>query len=139
MSHESYERPSVLKTSTDRVFGLVFAGVFLLVAVLPLLAGRPVRIWAFGPAFAFLAAALIYPRVLSPLNRLWMKFGLVLHKVMNPIVLGAMYFIVITPVGLLMRAFGKDPLTLQPDRKADTYWIPREPPGPDPDSLNRQF
>ena len=88
---------------------------------------------------AFLAAALVWPGVLAPLNRLWTRFGLLLHRLVSPLVLGVMFFLVITPMGLVMRALGKDPLRLQRDRAARTYWIDRQPPGPAPDSLNNQF
>ncbi len=79
------------------------------------------------------------PSLLAPLNRVWTKFGLLLHKVVSPIVLGVMFYLVITPTGLLMRLFGKDPLRLKFDGTAKSYWIPREPPGPKPDSIKDQF
>jgi hypothetical protein len=77
--------------------------------------------------------------VLAPLNRLWLKFGLLLHKVVSPIVLGVMFFLVITPIGLTMRAFGKNPLRLKLDKQSGSYWIERVPPGPAPESLKDQF
>ncbi len=140
MGHESYQRNEPLRTSTNRVFGLVFAAVFLIVACLPLISGRPIRIWAVAVSAAFLLLGLFWSKPLGPLNRLWMRFGALLHRIVNPVILGLMFFVVITPVGLLMRAFGKDPLRLKFQRgTAGTYWISREPPGPPPDSLERQF
>jgi hypothetical protein len=77
--------------------------------------------------------------VLSPLNRLWLRFGLLLHKIVSPLVLGIMFFLVITPIGLLMRAVGKDLLRLKFDKRSSSYWIERLPPGPPPESLKDQF
>ena len=90
-------------------------------------------------AVVFLVIAYTYPQVLGPLNRLWLKFGLLLYKVMNPLVLGLLFFVTITPIGLVMRAFGKDFLRLRMDRGAKSYWIEREPPGPPPQSMKNQF
>ena len=75
----------------------------------------------------------------APLNRLWLKFGLLLYKVMNPLILGLLFFVTIMPIGLVMRAFGKDFLRLRLDRNAKSYWIDRTPPGPPPQSMRNQF
>jgi hypothetical protein len=83
--------------------------------------------------------ALVYPRLLAPLNKLWLKFGLLLYKVMNPLVLGLLFFVTITPIGIVMRLFGKDFLRLRLDRSAKSYWIERTPPGPPPQSMKNQF
>jgi hypothetical protein len=139
VNHESFERVSHVKGSSNRTFGFVFAGFFLVVATSPLLSGRPFRIWAIGLSSVFLLLGGLWPAVLGPLNRLWMKLGLVLHRVTNPVLLGGMFFLVVTPAGLLMRAFGIDLLRLEIDRRCTTYWIVRRPPGPAPDSLNHQF
>jgi hypothetical protein len=90
-------------------------------------------------AAVFLAAALVFPSALGPLNRLWLKFGLLLHKIVSPVVLGIMFFLVITPIGLFLRARGKDPLRLKPNRQSKSYWIERVPPGPAPESIKDQF
>jgi hypothetical protein len=79
------------------------------------------------------------PRVLAPLNKLWTKLGLLIYKVMNPIVLGLLFFVTIMPIGLLMRVFGKDFLRMKIDRNAKSYWIERKPPGPPPQSMRNQF
>ena len=139
MAHESYERQEDVQGGSNRSFGLVFAVFFAIVGLVPLISGRGVRGWALGVAALFLALALIYPALLAPLARLWMKFGLLLHRIVSPIALGIMFFLVITPMGLLMRLFGKDPLRLRFDRSADSYWIPRDPPGPSPESFKDQF
>ena len=77
--------------------------------------------------------------MLAPLNRLWMKFGGLLHRFVSPIVLGLLFFVVITPMGLAMRMLGKDPLKLRADTQSKSYWIDRTPPGPRPDSFIDQF
>ncbi len=87
----------------------------------------------------FLILAYTFPRILNPLNRLWLKFGLLLYKVVNPIVLGLLFFVTIAPIGLVMRMFGKDFLRLKLDRDAKSYWIERAPPGPPPQSMKNQF
>ncbi|MBI1398047.1 MAG: hypothetical protein GC151_18895 [Betaproteobacteria bacterium] len=139
MGHESYQREEKIEGSSNRSFGLVFAVVFTLVAVLPLVHGGSMRLWSFGVAAVFAILAVTVPDVLAPLNRLWTRLGLLMHAVVNPVVLGLMFFVVITPTGLVMRMFGKDPLRLRRDPDAASYWIERTPPGPKPDSLGDQF
>jgi len=137
--HEDLSRPDGVKHGSDRQFGLVFAAFFAVIGLLPLVAGHAPRWWAFAPALAFAAVALIRPGILRPLNVLWFRFGLLLHKVVSPIVLGLIFYVAVTPVGLTMRAFGKDPLKLKFDRTAPSYWIDRTPPGPDPETMKNQF
>ena len=137
--HENLERDSVVKGPSDRNFGLVFTAVFLLIGVLPLAFGHALHVWSLIVAAAFGAVSAVAPGLLAPLNRLWTRFGLLLHKIVSPIVLGIMFFLVITPMGLVMRLFGKDPLRLRIDRSASTYWIGRTPPGPPADSFIDQF
>jgi hypothetical protein len=90
-------------------------------------------------AALFLLVALVYPRLLNPLNKLWLKLGLLLYKVVNPIVLGLLFYLTIMPIGFIMRAFGKDFLRLKRDSSASSYWIDRTPPGPPPQSMRNQF
>ncbi|SJZ89910.1 hypothetical protein SAMN02745126_02771 [Enhydrobacter aerosaccus] len=137
--HEDYSRDDHVKAGSDRGFGLVFAGFFALVSGLSWWRGHAGWHWTLPLAVAFLLVALVYPRILNPLNRLWLKFGLLLYKVVNPIVLGLLFFLTITPIGLLMRAGGKDFLRLKLDRGARSYWIDRTPPGPPPQSMRNQF
>ena len=139
MGHESYERIEDIQGSSDRSFGLVFATVFALIGVVPFLFGKGLVVWALIVSAVFLALALLVPKVLAPLNRIWLRFGLLLHRIVSPIVLGFMFFVVITPIGLLMRALGKNPLRLSFDPEAESYWIKRSPPGPAPESLKDQF
>ena len=139
MGHESYDRRQDVQGSSDRSFGLVFAGAFAAIGLLPLIVGGAIRLWALLVGAIFLLAALVFPAVLRPLNRLWLKFGLLLHKIVSPVVLGIMFFLVITPIGLFLRARGKDPLRLKPNPQSSSYWIERVPPGPAPESIKDQF
>jgi hypothetical protein len=139
MAHEGLTRDQQVVGSSDRSFGLVFAGVFLLVALWPLFYGELPRWWALGVATGFAMVALWKPALLARVNRLWLKFGVLLGKVMSPVALGVLFYCVIAPIGLLVRLAGKDPLRLKLDSGADSYWIPRKPPGPPPDSMTNQF
>ena len=137
--HEDLTRDSHEKGSSDRNFGFVFAGVFLLIAIGPALFGHPLRAWSLVVAAGFGAVAVVAPALLGPLNRAWTRLGLLLHKIVSPVVLGIMFFLVITPMGIVMRLLGKDPLRLRIDPDASTYWIERTPPGPPADSFVDQF
>jgi len=139
MGHETYQRSEEVVGSSNRSFGVVFAVVFAIIALLPLFHGGGVRFWSLGVAALFAALAFAAPQVLAPLNRLWLKLGLFLHKIVNPIVLGIMFYGVVTPTGLIMRLLGKDLLRLKREPAAASYWIERTPPGPKPESLGEQF
>lgn len=128
-----------IESSSDRNFGLVFAVFFLIVASLPLLHGNGLRLWALGLAGVFLVLALAIPKILSPLNRLWTRFGMLLHRIVSPLALGILFYGVVMPTGLLMRLFGKDLLRLRLDKSANSYWIQRSPSGPTPESLKLPF
>jgi hypothetical protein len=118
---------------------MVFAVAFAAYALWPVVAGKEPHLWAGGVAAAFALAAFARPQLLTPLNQLWFRFGLVLHHVVNPIIMGLIFFAAVVPVGAVLRLFGKDVLRLQRDRNAESYWIPREPPGPQPGSMSKQF
>lgn len=135
--HEDYVRERDAAVGGNRAFGLVIAVAFVIIATFPLLDSNPVRIWAVVVAAFMLAAALLTPGVLAPLNRLWHAFGVLLHRIVTPIVL-VLVFSVFVIVGRIRRVFLKDPLALQFDRSAGTYWITRLH-RPDMGSLRRQF
>jgi hypothetical protein len=139
MAHESFQRDDDTVGSSNRSFGVVFAVVFGIIGLFPLVHGESPRIWSMAIAGVFLLAALVFPGILAPLNRLWMKLGLLLHKVVSPIVLGFLFFVVITPMGVAMRLLGKDPLRLRGDPESKSHWIDRKPPGPRPESFIDQF
>jgi predicted membrane metal-binding protein len=127
------------KIGSERNFGLVFAAMFALVALSPLAHGHDVRIWPLPIAVAFLCAAVLLPRALAPLNQLWFRLGLLLGKFVTPLVMTVLFFVTVTPVGVLMRAAGKDPLRLKWQPGAKTYWVERPEPAPKPASLQDQF
>jgi hypothetical protein len=139
VTHERLTREGSGRTSSDRAFGIVFAAVFGVVGLLPVLRGGPVRSWALALAGVLLVVALRRPALLAPFNRWWTAFGLLLHRVVSPLVMGLIFYGVVTPTGVLLRLGGKDPLNLAWDRNIDTYWIDRRPPGPTPDTMPRQF
>ena len=116
-----------VKLSSNRSFGVVFFIVFLLIGLYPLLKGNDLRIWSLIISFIFLALGLINSRILTPLNRLWFKFGLLLGKFISPIIMGIIFFIVVTPIGIIMRLFKKDLLNLKFNKK-ETYWIDKTGP-----------
>lgn len=124
---------------SDRKFGLLFFVVFLMVGLFPLLAHHEIRIWGLIVSGLFLVAALVVPRALRPLNVVWMRLGWVLNKIVSPIILGALFFLAVMPMGLFMRLRGKDLLRLKLDPSAKSYWIERTPPGPAPDTMKNQF
>jgi hypothetical protein len=128
-----------VEMGSDRAFGLVFAAVFAIVCLLPLTSGGEYRPWAGIVAAAFVVVSFTFPRLLKPLNRVWFLFGLLLHKVVSPLVMGLLFFVTVTPIALIMRALGKDPLRLARDDAAASYWIVRQPPGPAPETMRRQF
>lgn len=127
------------KGSSDRVFGLVFATLFVIIACYPLLSSGGTRLWSLVAAGIFLVLALFIPAVLAPANRLWMKFGDLLHRIVSPLALGIVFYVAVLPTGLLLRLFGKDPLRLRLDPTVESYWIKREPSGPTAESLKNQF
>jgi len=125
------------RVPSDRTFGLFFGGVFLLVGIcknFPTFSQN--YTWFFLAVMMFLAA-LLYPKCLSLFNRLWMAFGALLHRVMNPIMLGIMFFGIVTPLSLLTKIFGRDALRLRTDPKLSSYWITRDPT--QKTDLNHQF
>lgn len=136
---ERREDPTLPGGGSDRGFGVVFAALFAGLGVFPLLGAGPPREWALAVSGGFLLLAFLRPGWLAPLRRVWFRFGLLLQRLLSPIVLALLYFGVVTPVGLLRRVFGTDPLSRRFDPEARSYWIRRDPPGPAPESLSRQF
>jgi hypothetical protein len=137
--HEDFGREDGPKAGSERGFGIVFAVVFVIIGLLPLWDGSPMRLWAMIVAGVFLGTGLFVPVVLRPLNRLWFLFGMALHKVMNPLVMGLLFYLTVTPIALIMRMVGKDPLNRRFDPSAKSYWVEREPPGPAPETMRQQF
>ncbi len=128
-----------IKGSSDRSFGLVFTAVFTIVGLFPLLGDGQVRIWALAVAGLFLIIAFVRPSLLAPLNLVWFRFGMLLGKIMTPIVMGLLYFVTITPIGLIMRATGKDPLRTRLEPEAETYWQKRDAESQPLNSMRDQY
>ena len=122
--------------NSNRNFGLVFFIIFLILGLWPITNAEEIRIWLILLAFIFLILGIMKSKLLSPLNRLWFKFGMMLGAIVAPIVMGSIFFIVVTPLGIVMSIIGKDLLNKKHDKKKETYWIKRiKPPG----SMKRQF
>ena len=138
MSSE-FEGHQKIEVGSNRSFGLVFFAVFLLVGLFPLLGGEPVRLWSLIIAGIFLFFAFFFSSVLKPLNVLWFRFGMLLATIVNPIVMFVIYALTIVPFGIGARLLGKDLLRTKLDKQQESYWIERDPPGPEPESLENQF
>jgi len=137
-THEILARDQDIKVSRNRDFGWVFTIVFLVVALWPLLSGGGARLWALIVSGVLLLITLATPGLLALPNRLWQRFGLLLSRVTTPLVLAVMFYAIVVPTGLLRQRLGNDPLRLRksPD---GSYWITRDPPGPEPGSMSNQF
>ena len=128
------------KQGSDRSFGYVFAVVFALIGLYPLVRLDAPRWWSLAIAVAFAAVAALVPHVLGPLNRAWLAFGRLLHRIVSPLVMGAIYFLAVTPTGLIMRLRGHDLLSLRRRPDLSSYWIEREPAAEPPsETMKKQF
>jgi len=123
------------KVNSNRSFGIVFFIVFLIISFWPSIEGQSLRIWALTVSLIFLVLGLLNSKILSPFNLIWVKFGEVLGRIIAPIAMGVVYFIIITPIGLFMRLIGKDLLRTK-FSKNNSYWIKREK---NIGSMKRQF
>ena len=121
------EQINNLKISSNRSFGIVFFVVFLLIALYPVIKGQEIRIWSLIIALIFLTLGLKNSRVLTPLNKLWFKFGIFLGKIVSPLVMGIIFFLVVTPIGLIMRILRKDLLNLKYNSNK-SYWVEKDGP-----------
>jgi hypothetical protein len=138
-THERLSAAEDIQGSSDRSFGNVMAVVFVVIGAWPLLFEGPPRWWSLIAAALFCGLALLRPALLAPLNRLWFRFGLLLNKIISPLVMGLLFYGLITPYAYILRWLGKDLLRLRLDPSADNYWIERKPPGPAPETIKRQF
>ena len=138
-THEDFSRNYQVKASSNRGFGWVFTAVFLIIGLWPLFYGGALRWWSLIVAALFMLITLVAPALLALPNRLWLRFGLLLNRIISPVVLAFLFYVVVAPMGALMRLFGKDTLRLRRNDADGSYWIKRDPPGPKPDSLHHQF
>jgi len=118
------QKKDKIRISSNRSFGIVFFFVFLIISLWPLLNDNPLRIWSIYVSLIFLALGIINSKILKPLNILWFKFGLFLGSILAPIIMGIVFFIIVSPTGLLMKIFGKDLLNYKYN-KNKSYWINR--------------
>ena len=116
-----------IKVGSNRNFGIVFSIVFLLISLYPLLKSGDIRVWSLVVSFIFLILGIFNSKILSPFNKLWFKFGLLLGKFVSPLIMMIIFFFVVTPIGILMRLFRKDVLNLKFNNK-ETYWIEKNGP-----------
>ena len=126
---------SKIKVGSNKSFGIVFCVFFLIVSLYPLINGENIRLWSLFLSVIFLILGLLNSRILTPLNILWFKFGIFLGRFVSPIVMGLVFFLVVTPTGLIMRMFKKDLLKLKKNN-LNTYWINRSEPKSD---MKNQF
>ena len=111
-----------IKISSNKNFGFVFFTVFLLIAIYPLIHGEELRIWSLGISFIFLILGFTNSNILTPLNKIWFKFGIYLGKIVSPVIMGIIFFIVVTPIGLIMKILRKDLLNLKFNSQK-SYWV----------------
>lgn len=133
MVHNEKPLAEARPTGSPRAFGFTVSVVCGLVALFPMFWGQASRWWLIGVAAGFAVIAWLLPSLLAPANRLWLEFGKRLHVVTSLIILGAMYFLVLTPLALMLRAFGGDRLGLKRARDTGSYWIERDAGGTRPD------
>ena len=124
-----------MKKSSDKNFGILFFIVFFLISVWPLFSLGPIRLWSLFLSIIFLVLAILKPVLLKPLNNIWLKLGEMLGKVVAPLVMMVIFFLILTPISLIVRAFGKDLLKLRAIKK-NSYWIKREN---NINSMDKQF
>ena len=116
-----------IKISSNRSFGVVFFVVFLLIALYPLLNNNEIRLWSLIVSVLFLILGILNSKILSPLNKIWFKFGLLLGKIISPIIMGVIFFLVVTPIGFIMKLLGKDLINLKFNNEK-SYWIEKSGP-----------
>ena len=116
-----------VKISSNRSFGIVFFIVFLLIALYPLINNEEIRTWSVIISLIFLVLGLLNSKILAPFNKIWFKFGIILGKIISPFVMGIIFFLVVTPIGIIMRSLGKDLLNLKYN-KDNSYWIEKSGP-----------
>jgi len=137
--HEDFSRNPEIKLSSDRAFGLVWSVFLILYGLAPLRHAHGMRVWPLVLAGALLPISVFFSRALHRPNIWWGKVGLLLNRVVNPIVMGLMFYICFVPVGLINRLRKKDPLQLGSDPSASTYWIDREPADSPRSNMTHQY
>ena len=124
-----------IKISSNKNFGIVFSIFFLLISIYLLLNNNPIYYWSLFVSFIFLVLGLMNSKILSPLNLLWFKFGILLGRIISPVVMGIIFFLVVTPISIILKIFGKDVLNLKFNNNK-TYWIVKDGPK---NNMKKQF
>jgi hypothetical protein len=137
--HERHSSPETVTPGSNRSFGLVIMAACAVLAGFNAWHDGRIWPWAVSVALIFGSLALFYPPALAPFNRLWFKLGLLLHRVVSPLIMALLFYGAVLPTGLVARGLGKDLLRLKPQPDADSYWIVRRPPGPPPETMKDQF
>lgn len=139
MLHENLVRSEEIIGPTNRRFGLTLGGLCVFVGGVRALFGHGHAIWWLALGAVLVLFAAVWPAGLASANRLWLRFGLLLYKFVNPVVMTLLYVSAIVPIGVLMRLSGKDPLRLKTNSDAESYWIRRDPRGARPEDMKNQF
>ena len=116
------------KLPSNRNFGLVFFVFFLIIGLWPLLGTNEIRYWSIFFSIIFFLLGITNSKLLNPLNKIWFNFGILLGKMISPLIMGIIFFLVVTPIGVIMRVFGKDILSLKYNKKNKSYWIEKNGP-----------
>lgn len=129
-----------VEIGSNKSFGLVFAAVFAIIAFWPLVFhGSSLRLWALTIAAIFLAVTYLAPQVLKPLNRVWFLFGMLINKIVTPLVMGIIFVSTVVPIGLIRRMLNPDPMNQKFDPSSDSYWAQRDPEMTKQTSMRKQF
>jgi hypothetical protein len=137
--HEDLRREDQAAAPSERKFGLTLGGILALIAAVKLIERSPWGLLWGALAIALIAGALWRPRYLAVPNRIWLKLGLVLHRIVNPVIMAILFYGTILPIGVLMRLLGNDPLRLRLDKKAASYWLTRSDERPPSEAMRQQF
>jgi len=138
-THETLLHDNHVEPGSDRSFGLIVGGILAAIGAFQYFGGSALYLAFAGPGALLVIFGLVAPKLLHPLNVLWTKLGLLLGRIVTPVVMFLVYATTVVPIGLLLRLFGKDLLRLKPIDADGSYWINRSPPGPSPESLKDQF
>ena len=139
VNHENLTTQGEVRRGSDKSFGLVFSFVFALLGLWLLLSAQGIQLWPFAICILLVLASFTRPQILAPFNKLWFLLGRLLHSFVSPIIMGLIFYTTVTPIGLIMRVLGKRPIPLEFNPETKSYWIKREPPGPEPESMTQQF
>jgi len=138
-THETIIRDDKIEPGSDRSFGLVVGGILLLLSIFQYFNGGTLYFWIGAPGVVLVVLGIVAPKLLHSLNVLWTKLGLMLGRIVTPVIMFLVYIISVVPIGLILRMTGKDLLRMRRGDDKTSYWINRNPPGPTPESLKDQF